>query len=143
MDIFSFLEADGSRIAERLTETGKNYSTWTMDRVFEEAKNLFQAIKDHFSKVAILENNLKNADSMKDVLVQLNTKRDSITADVEQIVEIHVDEPGFEQSFDQIAKKFSDFVKYSQGTFFPTVKQNLSEDDLKHIQQQIDQKVLS
>ena len=143
MDIFSLLEDDGARIAQRLTETGKNYSTWTRDRIFEEAKNLFQAIKDHFSKLAILENNLKNPEGLKDILSQVNTKRDSITADVEQIVEIHVDEPGFEQAFEQIAKKFTQFAQYNKETFFPAIKKNLSEDDLKHIQQQIDQKVLS
>jgi len=143
MDIFSLLEDDGARIAQRLTETGKNYSTWTRDRIFEEAKNLFQSIKDHFSKVAILENNLKNPNNLKDVLSQLNTLRDSITSDVEQIVEIHVDEPGFEQAFEQIAKKFTQFVLYSKETFFPTIKKQLTEDDFKHIQQQIDQKVLS
>ncbi len=143
MDIFSLLEDDGARIAQRLTETGKNYSTWTMDRVFEEAKNLFQAIKDHFAKVAILENNLKDPAGLKDLLSQLNTQRDSITADVEQIVEIHVDEPGFEQAFEQIAKKFTQFAQFSKQTFFPAIKKNLSQDDLKHIQQQIDQKVLS
>jgi len=143
MDIFSFLVDDGAHVAERLTETGKNYSTWTRDRIFEEAKNLFQAIKDHFSKIALLENNLKNPENLKDILVQVNTTRDSITEDVEQIVEIHVDEPGFEQSFEQIAKKFNQFVEYNKQTFFPVVKKNLSADDLKHVQQQIDQKVLS
>lgn len=143
MDIFSFLEADGARIAQRLTETGKNYSIWTRDRVFEEAKNLFKSIKDHFAKVAILENNLKNPEGLKDILSQFNTQRDSITSDVEHIVEIHVDEPGFEQAFEQIAKKFTQFAQYSKQTFFPTIKKNLSEEDLKHIQQQIDQKVLS
>ncbi len=143
MDIFNFLQEDAAHIAERLTETGKNYSTWTKDRVFEEVKNLFQAIKDHFSKLAILENNLKNPEGLKDILVKLNTLRDSITADVEQIVEIHVDEPGFEQSFEQIAKKFTQFAQYSKETFFPAIKKNLTEDDLKHIQQQIDQRVLS
>lgn len=143
MDIFSLLEDDGARIAKRLTETGKNYSTWTRDRIFEEAKSVFQAIKDHFAKVAILENNLKRPEEIKSTLSQLNTLRDSISADVQQIVEIHVDEPGFEQALEQIAKKFSQFTLYSKETFFPAIKKSLSEDDLKHIQQQIDQKVLS
>jgi hypothetical protein len=143
MDIFTFLEDDAAHIAERLTETGKNYSTWTRDRIFEEAKNLFQAIKDHFAKVAIVENNLKNPEGLKNDLIQFNKLRDSITSDVEQIVEIHVDEPGFEQSFEQIAKKFTKFAQYSKDTFFPIIKKNLSAEDLKHIQQQFDQKVLS
>jgi hypothetical protein len=143
MDIFSLLEDDGARIAGRLTETGKNYSTWTRDRVFEEAKSMFQAVKDHFAKVAIVENNLKRPEGLTDILSQVNTQRDAITADVEQIVEIHVDEPGFEQSLESIAKKFTQFAQYCKQTFFPTIKKNLSEDDLKHIQQQIDQKVLS
>lgn len=143
MDIFTFLEDDGNHIAERLKEAGANYSTWTMDRFFEESKNCFQAMKEHFSKVAILENNLKNPTGIKDLLIKLNTQRDSIKADIDQIVEIHVDEPGFEKSFEQISQKFSDFVWFSKEKFFPAIQKNLSAEDLKHIRQQIDQKVLS
>ncbi len=49
MDIFKYLEDEGSRISERLTDTAKNYSTWTMDRIFEKIKKDFQGIKTIFS----------------------------------------------------------------------------------------------
>jgi hypothetical protein len=143
MDIFNILEDDSARISERLTDITKNYSTWTMDRVFEEIKNIFESIKKHFAKISILENNLKNPEGIQNILSELNKQRDAITADIEQIVEIHVDEPGFEQSLETIAKKFIQFAQYSKGTFFPEIKKSLTPDDLKHIREQMEQKILS
>jgi hypothetical protein len=131
MEIFTYLADDGKQIADRLMETAKNYSTWTRDRIFEEAKKAFESIQGHFSRVALLENNLKNPQSMQKVLSDLNKQRDAITADVEQIVEIHVDEPGFEQALEAIGKKFIQYTKYCQDNYFPAVKKNLSAEDLK------------
>jgi len=143
MDVFNYLEDDKSSIIQRLNETAKNYSVWTRDRVFEEAKNDFTSIKKHFARETLLENNLKNSVPVQNLLSAVSKLRDEITAEVEQIVEIHVDEPGFEQSLETIAKKFSQYAQYCKEKYYPDLKKILSADELKYIQKQLEQNILS
>ena len=143
MDIFSNLESENANIAQRLSETAKNYSQWARDRIFEEVKKDFALIKEHFAKDSTLENNLKNSNPVKTLLSEASRQRKEITAEIEQIVEIHVDEPGFEQALESIAEKFSQYGKYCKEQFYPAMKKILSADELKHIQEQLEQKIVS
>ncbi len=143
MDVISHLEEDNARISKCLMETAQNYSQWTRDRIFEEAKKIFASIKEHFSKDAILENNLKDSGPVANLLAEVSKQRKEITSEVEQIVEIHVDEPGFEQALETIAEKFAQYSQYCKEKFYPAMKKLLSTDELKHIQEQFEQKILS
>ncbi len=143
MDIFNYLEEDNASIAQRLVETAKNYSQWSRDRIFEEVKKEFASAKEHFSKEALLENNLKNAAAVQSILSEVSQRRNEIMNEIEQIVEIHVDEPGFEQSLETIANKYSQYARYCKEKFYPAMKKILSTDELKHINEQLEQKALS
>ena len=143
MDIFKYLTDDSGSIAQRLTDTAKNYSEWTQERVFEEAKKAFASIKEHFSSEVLLENNLKNAAPVQSLISEVTKLKKEITAEVEQIVELHVDEPGFEQSLETIAGKFNQYYQYCKEKFYPALQKTLSADELKHINEQMEQKVLS
>jgi len=143
MDVFKYLEEDKSSIVQRLNETAKNYSVWARDKVFEEAKNDFSSIKEHFSRESILENNLKDGKAIQNLLSEVSGLRNEITTEVDEIVEIHVDEPGFEQSLESIAKKFSQYAQYCKEKYYPAMKKILSADELKHIQDQFEQKIYS
>ena len=143
MEIFKYLVEDNASIAQRLTETAKNYSVWTQEQVFEEAKKAFSSIKEHFSSESILENNLKNGTAVQSILTEVSKLKKEITAEVEQIVEIHVDEPGFEQSLETIAAKFTQYSQFCKEKFYPAIQKVLSVDELKYINKQMEQKVLS
>jgi vacuolar-type H+-ATPase subunit E/Vma4 len=143
MDVFNYLENDNASIAERLTETAKNYSEWAQERVFEEAKKAFASAKQHFSSASLLESNLKNNEPVKELLSEINRQKKEIMDEIDQIVEIHVDEPGFEQSLETIANKFSQYFQYCKNTYYPAMQKALTADDLKHVSDQLEQKVLS
>jgi hypothetical protein len=143
MDIFTYLDDDNAKIAQRLSETAKNYSTWARDRIFEEAKKAFASIKEHFDKEVILESNIKSSQTVQSLLAEASRQRKEIAAEVDQIVEIHVDEPGFEQSLETMANKYHQYAQYCKEKLYPAIKKILSADELKHINDQIEQKILS
>jgi hypothetical protein len=143
MDVFNYLDEDNKKIAETLRQIVQNYSGWAFERVFEEAKKVFESIKNHFAKDTLLENNMKNPKQLENLLSEVAQKRKDITADIEQIVEIHVDEPGFEQSLETIANKYDQYHQYCKDKLYPKMKESLSPDEKKHIEEQLEQKIFS
>lgn len=143
MDVFEYLKNDGAHIAERLNNIASQYSEWPRDRVFEETKRALQEMKIYFTKEALLINNLKDDGETKEVVETAEKQRKSLEAAVENLVMIHVDEPGFEQGLDTIAEKMTQHCDFDADTFFPSMKAHLSEDDIKHVKQQLDDQILS
>lgn len=143
MNVFHYLSEDHSAISKRLEETTENYSTWTRDRIFEESKNILQAIKDHFKKEHLLVNNLKDESGMHQVLSTLNNQEKEIKSEMDNLVMIHVDEPGFEQGLESIAGRFDEHCRFCGKTFYRRVKEKLTAKDLRQVQTQFERKLLS
>lgn len=143
MNVFHYLSEDHQAIIKRLEETTENYSNWTRDRVFEESKNILQAIKDHFRKEHLLVNNLKDESGMYQVLSTLNKQEKQLNSEIENLTMIHVDEPGFEQGLESIAGRFEEHCRFCGKTFYTRVKEKLSAKDLRQVQTQLERKLLS
>ena len=143
MDVFNYMKTDIDNISERLTELTENYSEWAQDRVFEESKNVLGAIKTHFQKEQLLVNNLKDRTGLEHLLSQAEKQQQDIKSEMEQLVMIHVDEPGFEQGLESIENKFADHHKFCMDTFYPRLKSRLTSKGLQSVTAQIEQKVLS
>ena len=116
MDVLNYLEDNNAQIAQHLTETAKNYWQSTHDRTFEEVKQEFQSIEDHFSREALLINNIEQREKVKNLLNEITKQKAEIRSEIEQIVEIHVDELGFEHALRCIANKFSQYALYCANT---------------------------
>lgn len=143
MNVFHYLSEDHDAIKQRLSDTTENYANWTRDRVFEESKNILQAIKDHFKKEHLLVNNLKDESGMHQVLSTLDTQEKELNSQIDNLTMIHVDEPGFEQGLETIAGRFDEHCRFCGKTFFRRVKEKLSARDLRQVQNQLELKLLS
>ncbi len=143
MDVFKYLEDDNNSIVQRFSEIIENYSKWATERVFEESKKAFSSVHQHIAQEAIVENNLKNDVAIERVLADATNQKKEITSQLEQIVELHIDEPGYEQSLEIIAKKYKEYVNLCTEQFYPSLKKVISPDELKHISDQLEQKVLN
>lgn len=143
MNVFHYLTEDHKAISQRLEDTTQNYANWTRDRIFEESKNILQAIKDHFRKEHLLVNNLKDESGMHQVLTTLKKQEKELNSEMENLTMIHVDEPGFEQGLESIEKRFDEHCRFAGKTFYSRVKEKLTAKDLRHVQSQLERKVLS
>jgi hypothetical protein len=137
MNIFKYLKEDGASIAKRLEETCENYSEWTMDRVFEETKRDLDAINSHFQKTSLLVNNLKKAKAIDGILAEEKDRQDVIKMDIDNLVMIHVDEPGFEQALETIRDKFENYLEFCEKVLFLALEERLSKMDRKRVAEQL------
>lgn len=142
MDAFDVLSRDSAIIAERLKETAANYSEWHFDRVFESTKKSLESIKQHFNKEKLLVNNLKDQDKAKELVDKFTNQEKSINSEIESIVMLHVDEPGFEQELETISAKFEDHRNFCDKEFYPRLEGMLTPEDMKKIDQQLEQIIL-
>ncbi|HEY9713901.1 MAG TPA: hypothetical protein V6C72_10550 [Chroococcales cyanobacterium] len=142
-NVFDYLNNDMSNIVQRLDATASHYADWPRDRIFEQTKKELAALKIHFSKEALLEQNLKNPNGTQGLIDKARKQREVIAKEVEDLVMIHVDEPGFEQGLESITEKLGEHMNFCAATFFPSLKEHLTNDDMQHIGEQLDQMVLS
>lgn len=142
MDVFDILNTEAARITERINDTATNYSEWAFDRVFESTKNSLESIKQHLYKESLLINNLKDEAGMQDLLTEFNQQKNTIVSEIETLVMIHVDEPGFEQGLERIAKQFGEHQIFCEETFYPQMETKMSGEDLRHFNEQLEQAIL-
>ena len=143
MDVFNYMQSDSDMINDRFIELADNYSEWAQDRVFEETKNALAGVKSHLQKEQLFINNLKDRSGIDRILEEAQKQREAIISEIEQLVMIHVDEPGFEQGLESIGDKFETHRKFCVDTLYPRLKDRLSPADLQHVSDQLEQKVLS
>lgn len=143
MDVFEFLKEDKARIAERLTQTSRNYPDWSWDRIYEETKKSLEGVRQHLKKESLLMSNLKSDEGLENILDEASKKREEMNSEIENLVMIHVDEPGFEQGLDSIAGKLREYNEFCADRLYPELKDHLSEDDVKHVNEQLDDIVMS
>ena len=145
MKLFDYMKDDRKRILGRLEETSQNYDVWPRDRVFESAKKALESLRLHFYKETLLVNNLKEAQSIRSCVGNAAKQRSCINDDVESIVMIHVDEPesSFEELLNSIFDKLKAYDTYCEKIYYPALLKHLSEEDMGHAREQMDQLVLS
>jgi len=143
MNVFNYMETDSEMLNDLFDELTENYSEWAQDRVFEQSKNALAGVKGHFQKEEMVINNLKDQRGLEQPLAEAKKERDAIVSEIEQLVMIHVDEPGFEQGLESIATKFKNHRKFSLEKLYPLLKERLSSSDMHRISEQLEQRVLS
>lgn len=134
-----YLDEDGERVGKSLSMTAENYADWSQDQVFESTKKVLDGVRMHLEKETIVLSNLKNNDGLEDYLKEVATQELKLNDEIDNLVMIHVDEPGFEQGLESISAKFQQYCNFCATKLHPSVKQKLTDADLEHISQQLDQ----
>jgi hypothetical protein len=137
MNVFKSLEDDGVNIEERLTKTECN-TDGPSDRAFAEVKKEFTMIKTYLTKVYLLVQNFKG-NGLVSLLQELKDRKTKIENDIDTMLNLHVDEPGFEKPFDQLVTDFTQFRLFCKESFFPEIQDELTKEDLQHVEEQLDQ----
>jgi hypothetical protein len=144
MNVIDYLIDDENRIERRLQDLVDNYLNWTQDRSFEEIKKIINALGIHVrDKETLLTNNLKSTDGIEPVLEKCVAERKAIDDEIDNLTQLHVDEPGFKAGLDKLLHVVSEHNRFCESEFFPKLGERLSSNDLEHIQQQMDQIVMS
>ena len=74
---------------------------------------------------------------------EFQAKIKEIKEDMNSLIMIHVDEPGFSQVLQRIAAKVKDFSDFNANSFYPSLKDKLTMDEFNKIESQFETAVLS
>jgi len=144
MNVIDYLIDDENRIERKLQDLVDNYLNWTQDRSFEEIKKIINALGIHVrNKETLLTNNLKSTNGIEPVLEKSVQERKAIDDEIDNLTQLHVDEPGFKAGLDKLLHVVTEHNRFCETEFFPKLGARLSSNDMEHIQQQMDQIVMS
>lgn len=143
MDVFKYLIDDGDAIAHRLNETVAEFAQWPQDRLFEETKKAFASLEGHCDKERMIVNNINNSENVVPLSETAEAQIKAMKADIDSIIMIHIDEPGFLNALKALATKLNEHVAFCKDEYYPALRQGLSAADKEHVNAQFEQMVLS
>lgn len=143
MNIFNYLNEDAEHVSHMLHETVDHFLTWDMDRVFEQSKKALASLDEHLKKEKIVSNNLIDNSELADSVSKSIEKTKAIKSDMNSLIMIHVDEPGYAKVLQSMMEKLDEYRAYNQETFYPAIERTLSEEQFASIKTQMEQVALS
>lgn len=146
MNIFEYLLTDERHIQEKLHTVADNYADWPQPKVFDGVRMAIDSVTNHVMKVNTIMLRDLSEDSkaaLADLIAKWREKAQSIEDTIENLTQIHVDEPGFEQLFITLGKAFDALAGFEQGELLPSLKKNVDEEEIDRWNAQLDSMVFS
>lgn len=144
MNVFEYLKNDEEHILSSLEQLTEHYPDWSMDRVFEGIKQAIDSLQKHIhKKESMVLANVHAREKIEDLIAKFEDKKTAIDEIVENLVMIHVDEPGFEQQMTRLTKYFKEFSRFSQEELYPAILKVATKDELRRMNEQLETMVLS
>lgn len=144
MNIFRYLKSDENHLQESLWDVTVNFTEWTQDHAFESVKQSIASINAHIEKKnSLLVSTFRGDDRMGDIVEKWDDYTKQLHELIDNLVMIHVDEPGFEQLLIRLSQNVDNMIRFCRGEMYPAVRELVSEDDLANINRRLDQMVLS
>ena len=143
MNVFEHLQSQCDTIDKRLQEIVTHYPDWPRDRIFEDTKRELKAINKHFQQQTLLFTRADKNGRVSSLKTATDKAQESIKSEIDNLVMIHVDEPGFEQGLEDIAEDFNCYRQFSEGTLYPELEKILDKDTIDSVEKQIENENLT
>lgn len=138
MNPFDLLEREEQAIIDQIDLLIANYATWSMDEVFANVKAAIDLIRNHIHrKENLVLGRVQSKEGLEDIVKRFYQLRTEIDETIDNLVMIHVDEPGFEQLLEKLAAQFKNVVRLSQEELFPAIEKAASQDEIREINTQL------
>lgn len=135
---FDLLEREEQAIIDQIDLLINNYATWGMDEVFANVKAAIDLIRKHIhQKENLVLARVQSKSGIEGIVKRFYDLRTEIDETIDNLVMIHVDEPGFEQLLEKLATQFKEVVRLSQDELFPAVEQMASQEEIREINTQL------
>lgn len=135
---FDLLEREEQAIVDQIDLLIKNYATWSMDEVFANVKAAIDLIRKHIhQKENLVLARVQSKSGLEDIVKRFYQLRTEIDETIDNLVMIHVDEPGFEQLLEKLGQQFKNVVRFSQEEMFPAIERSASQDEIREINTQL------
>lgn len=115
MDVFDFLKEEQDLIRAELTELVKNFRHKTRERLFDEVKLICDKLRGYVEKQSsLLLTGLPINDDLDSQLKSTQEKREELVGDLNNLLMVHVDEPGYRDCLANMLNRTLDYFTASE-----------------------------
>ncbi len=141
MEMKQYMDKDLHHLESGVKDLSANITHWDSDKVFEKAKEMFDA----FSRRFALEDYLlckitPNAQLCPGIEKFLKRRRD-LREVLENILTLHADEPDFRKEISHVIAMVEKHIKYRESEFYPHVIDRLPASDLERMEKALDERL--
>ena len=142
MNIFEYFTDEVADIEQKLDELTQNYSNWSKEQVFDRTKEILDEIGGHLKKQnVLLFQNCADVSKQSDLLAQAQRDHAKIEEEIGQIVEVHVDEPGYDEYLKNLLTTIREHIAFSK-KLYSEIQSKSSETDLASLNAQFNDVLL-
>jgi hypothetical protein len=133
MDIFDYLKEEEELIQADLSDLVKNFPQKTRETVFDEVKLVCDKLRGHCKKQAVLLlDKIQTENGFAANLESTRRSKDKLLSELENLVMVHVDEPGYREYLANILHCAEDYFAVSR-QLYAKLKGSLSNKQLEAI----------
>jgi len=142
MNIFEYFTDEVADIERKLDELTRNYSNWSREQVFDSTKEILDEIGGHLKKQnVLLFQNCADVSKQSDLLAQAQRDHAKIEEEIGQIVEVHVDEPNYDEYLRNLLTTIHEHIAFSK-KLYAEIQSRSSETDLASLNAQFNDIIL-
>jgi hypothetical protein len=136
-DVFKYLREEQAFILSGLKELVQSFPEKTREEVFDEVKLVCDKLRGYFKKQAtLLLDELENRNEYSGLIKKTEKTHDRLSGDLENLVMIHVDEPGYRSYLANLLKDCEMYFSASD-ELFAQLGTTLSKPVLKRINEKL------
>jgi hypothetical protein len=136
-DIFSYLKEEEDLAESGLKELVDGFREKTREEVFDEVKLDCDRLRGYLKKQsALLLDHLKDQGGITAQLKDTVKERDELFADMDNLVMVHVDEPGYQEYLANLLQRSKNYF-YASETLYGKLKEVLPKQNLYEINENL------
>lgn len=142
MNIFEYFDEEERDIEAKLEALNANYEIWTREQVFDKVKEVCDAIMGHLKKQnALLLNNIKGVPALAGMLADAQKDHLKVQDEIGQLVEVHVDEPGYDEYLKNLLVVLEEHIEFSK-RLYENIDKSVNPQDLDNLNAQFNNLIL-
>jgi hypothetical protein len=136
MNIFTFLSEEANLIEPKLNELVHNIANLSREKVFADVKLICDELRGYWQKQGILLLDKLEADSSCAPQLKVVLEcRDQLKAELETLVMVHVDEPGYKKYLESLLGKAQAYFGAS-ANLYDKLNQVLSKSSVERLNEE-------
>ena len=141
MDMKQYMDKDLHHLESTVKELSANISSWDTDKVFQKAREMFDAFSRRFSLEDYLLCKIKPNKELCPGIEKFLKRRRELRTALENILLLHADEPDFRKEIQHIFEIVERHIKYRESEFYPHVINRLPAADLERMTKALEERV--
>ena len=141
MDMKAYMDKDLHHLESGVKDLSTNITHWDTDKVFQKAKEMFDAFSRRFQLEDYLLCKITPNAQLCPGIEKFLKRRRELRAVLENILTLHADEPEFRKEISDVIAMIEKHIRYREIEFYPQVIDHLPAADLTRMEKALEARV--